>query len=846
MKKNIIYFFASKQTLIRIFISAIGLAFFLFPFGSYWNSQAAVKLDNFNATTDGATVSLKWTTADETGNLGFNIYRETDGVRELLTPAPIAGSVLKTSANLVISGDEYSWVDKDARLGSVYYLEDLDIDGNRSIYGPVAPSFKVSMDKFERNAVLISDFANVSSADSQKEFVNERVGNASLDASRQFEIAALGGVKISIDHDGWYRVSAEQLAANGFDLNSNRANWQLFVGGEEVAIRISTDGSIEFFGRGADTLETNKNVYYLVNGQGGAMRLTEIKGGRAGQNPLAAYVSTVQRKDRAIYISSFLNGENENWFGPIINTTAQTLQTLSLNNIQENSMAKLRVKLQGMTTVPHFVNVRINDTDLGQVSFTVYENRTFEFDVPSSALVEGANSVKLQSAGGSSDVNLVDTISLSYSRLFRAVNNQIRFSVPAGQTVRVGGFTTGRIAVNEIINDNVGFRAESPITESNGEFGFELGASGRDREFLAVSTLQSEQPAAVENNQPSTLNSPANRADLVIIAPAMFQIQAHRLADMREAQGLKSMVVLAEDVADEFGYGILTAESVKNFLQNAVSDWSIKPRYAILFGDSSYDQRNYIGQTNRNLIPTKLVDTVFMETSGDSWLADFDRDNIEDIALGRLSAANVSEANVLVDKLAFYDTQPARTNKTVVLPSDRTFESFIQILHNEVPGNVNAVRIDRAAMTDAEMHNRIVTSLNDNPMITAYLGHGSTGMWAASSVFTATDANVLNNSQLGFYMLTTCLNGYSHNAYNDSMAEIALKNPHGGAVVAWASSGTNYPDTQTAVSQAAMRMIFGTEQHRIGDIVRLSKQATTDTDVRHNYLLLGDPTVFIK
>lgn len=131
-------------------------------------------------------------------------------------------------------------------------------------------------------------------------------------------------------------------------------------------------------------------------------------------------------------------------------------------------------------------------------------------------------------------------------------------------------------------------------------------------------------------------------------------------------------------------------------------------------------------------------------------------------------------------------------------------------------------------------------------MITAYLGHGSTGMWAASSVFTANDANSLNNSQLGFYMLTTCLNGYSHNAYNDSLAEIALKNSQGGAVVVWASSGTNFADTQTAVSQLAMRMIFGANQQRVGDIVRLSKEATTDPDVRRNYLLLGDPTVFIK
>lgn len=808
----------------------------------------AVTLDKFTVTTDGGAVALNWSTGGESGNLGFNIYRETNGVRELVTPAPIAGSALKTTANLVANGDNYSWVDKEARLGSIYYLEDLDVDGNRTMYGPVTPMFKVSMSKFERNAVLVSDLANLPNAATQKEFVTERYENNNLNSSRQFEIAAMSGLKISVNHDGWYKVSAEQLTANGFDVNSNRANWQLFVGGEEVAIRVATDGSVEFFGRGADTLETDRNVYYLVNGQTGGMRLTEVKGGRAGQNPLAAYVSTVERKDRAIYVSSFLNGESENWFGAIISNSAQTIQTLTLNNIQPNSSARLRVKLQGLTNSAHFVNVRINDTDLGQVNFDSIENSAFEFDVPASALVEGANSVKLQAAGASSDVSLVDTVSLSYSRLFKAVNNQIRFSLPAGQSVRVGGFTNGRIAINEIQNGSVGVRAESLIHETDGEFSFELAAAGRNREFLAVSILQSEQPVSIERNAPSTLNSASNRADFVIIAPAIFQDQAEHLARMRQAQGLKSQVVLTEDIADEYGYGTLTAESVKQFLRNATINWSVKPRYAVLFGDSSYDQRNYLGQLNRNLIPTKLVDTVFMETSGDSWLADFNNDNVEDIALGRLPAANTEEADVLIEKLARYDQQPARTQKTVVLPSDRTFESYIQTLQSEVPNNINTIRIDRSAMSDAEMHNQIMSALNDNPMITAYLGHGSTGVWAASSVFNVNDASSLNNSLLGFFMLTTCLNGYTHNAYNDSLAEVALKNPNGGAIVVWASSGTNFADMQTPVSRAAMQMIFNPQNGpvRIGDIVRLSKQATGDADVRRNYMLLGDPTVFIK
>lgn len=809
----------------------------------------AIQLEKFNVTTDGGEVSLTWTTGGESGNLGFNIYRETNGRRERINSSPIAGSALRWNANLVVGGDNYSWVDKESKPGSVYYLEDIDIEGTRTSYGPVAPMFKISTDKFERNAVLVSDLAGATNSLSQKEFAGfSEMSLNSLNPSRQFDIAAREGVKISVNHEGWYRVSAEQLSANGFDINSNRANWQLFVGGEEVAMRITVDGSIEFYGYGTDTLATDRQVYYLVNGQTGGLRLTEVKSGRAGENPLPSFTSTVQNKNRSIYVSSILNGEAENWFGAIINPNGQTVETLNLTNIDTVSPARLRVKLQGLTVTAHSVNVRFNDLDLGQVSFNGMENREFDFDIPASSLNEGVNSVRLQSVGATNDFSLVDTVSLSYSRLYKAVNNRLRFTVPAGQSVRVSGFTTGKIAVNEIQNGAVGVRAAVYVTESNGEASFELGAVGRNREFLAVGLLQSEHAAAVEPNHPSRWNAADNEAEMIVIAPAVFQNQAAQLAEMRQRQNLAAKVVLAEDIADEFGYGILTVDAIKAFLQNASANWSVKPNYVVLFGDSSYDLRNYLGQTNRNLIPTKLIDTVFMETSSDSWMADFDNDGIENIAIGRLPASNQTEADVLVAKLVRYDQQPDRAERMSLLVSDRFFESYSQILQNDLPQNIGTFRIDRSSLTDTEMNTQIMAKLNDNPMVAVYTGHGSPGVWASTSVFSLTNVANLTNSQLSFYLLTTCLNGYTHNSNNDSLSEAAMKNPNGGAIAVWASSGTNFPDSQTAASRRAMNLIFNhqNEQMRIGDIVRQSKLATTDQDVRRNYIFLGDPTIFIK
>ena len=173
---------------------------------------------------------------------------------------------------------------------------------------------------------------------------------------------------------------------------------------------------------------------------------------------------------------------------------------------------------------------------------------------------------------------------------------------------------------------------------------------------------------------PSSWNLSANKAAFVIIAPALLQAQAENLSQIRQKQGLLTRVVLAEDIADEFGAGVLTADAVRQFLQTAATNWRVKPQYALLFGDSSYDARSYLPQTSRNLLPTRLVDTSSMETSSDSWLADFDGDGVENVSLGRLPAGNETEAESMLAKLARYDAQVKRENKTSVMVSDRGFE----------------------------------------------------------------------------------------------------------------------------------------------------------------------------
>ena len=145
------------------------------------------------------------------------------------------------------------------------------------------------------------------------------------------------------------------------------------------------------------------------------------------------------------------------------------------------------------------------------------------------------------------------------------------------------------------------------------------------------------------------------------------------------------------------------------------------------------------------------------------------------------------------------------------------------------------------------MREEIVRQTNNGQSVVTYLGHGSSIAWSNDYFFSTDDAANLTNDQLSFYLLMTCLNGYTADIYTDSLAEVLMKSD-GGAYAVWVSSGATNNGGQTEISRTATSLIFkpGNKPLRIGDIVRMAKQATQDSEVRRTWHLIGDPTMFVR
>jgi len=370
------------------------------------------------------------------------------------------------------------------------------------------------------------------------------------------------------------------------------------------------------------------------------------------------------------------------------------------------------------------------------------------------------------------------------------------------------------------------------------------------RIFLAFTGDQIQQPASIARNEPSNWSDSSNAADMVIVTHRDFRQAIEPLAAQRRTEGLSVSVIEIEDVLDEFDYGTHSPLALKDFLAWTQSHWSTAPQYVLLVGDSTFDPRDYLGQGANDFVPTKLVDTAYMETASDDWLADFNGDGIGDLGVGRLPGRTAAEISLMVNKLLTYEQerQAGLPPRGALMVADTGFEEHSNQTSALLPPTIAVETINRSAIGNDDMvRTQIVESINEGPVIVNYYGHGSVQVWTGSGILDSAVADTLaNGNKLSLFLMMTCLNGYSHDVYVDSLGESVLKAPNGGAVSVWASSGFTEPQPQFDLDTEFYRQLFGTSGLRLGQAIRSAKAATSDMDVRRTWILLGDPSMRIR
>ena len=872
--------------------------------GSNWHftsSCAGVTLVTFNSLTatpcDGG-VLVEWRTGYESDNLGYHVYREDGGQRVRLDPSLVAGSALLAGPNTVLpAGNSHSWFDPAGTANSRYLVEEVSLSGVKTEHGPAdvnaggaaastiaqrllagrASSSHPLLSQLGRAAGNSPSFAPralearaAATTEPTSGQINEQYALAagpaiglaaaateptSAQINKQYALAAGQAVKLGVQSEGWYHVDVSQLTAAGMPAGVNPHTLQLFLNGQQQDIVVEGQNTgqvnaIDFYGVGLNSTFSGTEVYWLVWGSGSGSRVqsTNRKGG--GSAP-ASFQATLEWQPRTLYFPALLNGDADNFFGPVLDADDPVTQPLTLTSLNPGTpgSSTLQVTMQGVTAGPHLVAVSLNGTEVGTLSFNDQANFSSTFTVLNSLLVAGANSLALAAENGANDITLVDTVLLSYPHSYAAESDYLRFTAAAASPVTIGGFSNNQIQVFDITDAAKVESVQGSIASQGSGFAVSFAPPGQGtRTLLALTTAQEGQPVSITANNPSSWHKAQAGADMVIISHADFISSLGPLTALRQSQGHTVAVIGVQDLYDEFNFGDQSPYALKTFLSTAAAKWKKIPRWVLLVGDATYDPHNYLGTGLVDYVPVELVDTTQIETADDDWFADFGNTGIPSMAVGRLPATSAAEASTLVNKIVSYEqagAQPWKNNVLLVAgasDSDNNFDGNTAAVKALLPASVTVQTI--LEDQDGNARNDLLGALNAGQGLVSYMGHGSTEVWSAGGLLSSTDATGLTNgSTTPFVLAMTCLNGYFQDVFTFALAKALMEAPGGGAVGVWASSGLTNSLPQSALEQAMIQGLYSGQSLTVGEAAVNAKKAITDPDVRRSWILFADPAM---
>lgn len=818
-----------------------------------------VEFDSPQAFFDGNGVLVDWKTTAETKTVGFVVFRVKDGKTEAIPNSFVGGAFLK-NGSATSYGNDYEFFDRDGDLSSTYYVQSIDVNGKNQTSQMISPRQVADLSAINgrsadfylqrannRNGILENKNLNL-----PKDIKATVEANASLaDINTQRLIAAMPGVKISVKSEGLYRATRAELESAGFNVNTDPTTWKLYLQGVEQAINVGANGTfVEFYGTGTNATENDKHVYYLVSGGNAGKRIGSTILRPLGNIVGTNYNQTFVKKDRLDYTGNLLNGESENFFGPVVATFLDTSITFNLDGIDfNNPKCAVNINLQGLTSTLHNVNVVLNGATLDPMTgvgpFPVNGN----YRISTQYLREGVNTLVMRSTVGTT---MVESINVNYNRLYQAQENKLSFYTNNYKKSTLTGFSSANVRVLDLsFPDEPTFISGLAPVQNGSTYNVTI-PGHRGRVMYAVEDSAVKQPFSIVQNIPSTLATPAHNAELVIISHKDFLGVSENWANYRRGQGTTVEVVDIADIFDEFSYGENYSLSIRAFLQYAKDNWQTAPKYVLLVGDSTFDPKNYLGYGELNFIPTKLVDTVYTETGSDETLADFNDDGLAELAVGRLSVRTPAEVTTILSKVMnFEDTSAQGFDRGFLfaydLPNGYDFQGVSQRLAAVLPANVTKTFVGREMPNPQTL---LLNDMNTGRFNINYAGHGNAKDWVNSSFFGYSVVPQLTNAnRLSTFTLLTCLNGYfvDPNPLRESLAEYLVKYPNGGAVAAWASTGLTTPDIQEVMATRYYTKLGEGSIPRIGDLIKDAKSVIVGgRDVRLSWALMGDPMLKLR
>jgi hypothetical protein len=363
-------------------------------------------------------------------------------------------------------------------------------------------------------------------------------------------------------------------------------------------------------------------------------------------------------------------------------------------------------------------------------------------------------------------------------------------------------------------------------------------------------------------------------AAMVIVTHPDFMTAAEELAQLhREKDGLSVEVVTDRQVYHEFSSGKQDPAAIRNFVKTMYQK-SGKLKYLLLMGDGSFDNKSNIPNTvNSNYIVTyqsaESLHTTQSYVSDDYFgiLADGEHilgGNLK-IGVGRLPVQSAEEAQNVVNKIKRYMEMPVSgnwANLMGLLADDEDMnmhtaqsDSIAAYLRQYQPQyTVDKLYFDAFPQIPTadghrypEVVERLDNLLNNGCFLVNYIGHGNATGLSEERVVNADGIDKWKNKILPLFVVATCEFGRYDDYRRTTAGEKTVLNPSGGGIALLTSTRLVYSSLNFQFTKNFFRALFlesfSDAPYRLGDFVRLSKNASSASVNKLCFTLFGDPAL---
>lgn len=815
----------------------------------YAPTPLPVTLSSFHAELQGSKLRFTWTTDTETDNVGFYVFGLVDEewvpMNRHLIPTKNGNSVVPLTYRF----------DADAVDADAFLLADVDTRGREHVHGPFPLGEWEVSEPAEMQAIPWAEIRQEHQAK-----LAERQG--------RWKKRDLPSVRLVVAADGLYRVTFEDLQAAGIDMSKvPLAQVALFDRAGAVPVYIEGSGTfgpgeaIEFVGKAAESLYSDRNHYTLRVDPGAALRASDDNTPPSQlRNPVTVYLETARAERQSLY-NPAAPGDDP-WYDRdlmAIFSPASATWSLTLSDPEPSAgPARLGVDLWGITDWPgkdpdHHVVVSLNGTELADAQFNGSQPYPVSVEIPADVLSAGDNQIELRmplDQGVDWDIVGLNAYEITYPRRLLLKDGHLSFRGEAAQAFTVGGLAGTDVTVYRLRDNKLERIAKPSVSAGTVTF---AGVS-EAADYVVATSARKLKPEILA--APPREDIFAGSAEYLVITHPDFAAGVAPLASHRQAQGLSTQVVDVDQVYENLSNGMVDPEAIRQYVAYAAREKGT--RYVLLVGGDTYDYKNYLGLGTLSFIPSLYVEAGGLRfVPADPLYGDVDRDSVPDLAVGRLPVRTSAELAAVVAKTLAYDAKSY--GRTVLAASDRydAFEriSFSQISHQLLDGlgaagwSVEHADLDTLSVPVARA--RVVSRLNSGVAFAQYFGHSSYNVWSFSILFASPHAMQLQNAgRPAVVAQWGCWNTYYvHPTINTLGHALMVAGDKGAAAVLGATALTD-SESDIELGQRYLPRIVQPGA-TIGDALLAAKRDLAEQhpdmrDVIVGWTILGDPALVIE